>query len=381
MSYLFNNVPCFRGDNPFSIVYLEGEFHLFFACSKAFKSFVMHFSSYDCFSWEERGVALEHRGYIDSVTAFTQNGKVYLYYGVKNVLTLTDVRLAVSKDGEFFEPFPNPVIKNTSLSDLKTFYSNGCRWLIGSEKKGEIPTYFSQDNIVWSKSSIKSVIKEGEIVDYLGSPSPFVALDKTYIAYSMQGAHVANVEIDLEKGELVLGEKVQETFGETIRSIMIREATPLLFIGCGSALIPVETYATESGVGFRFYRDALKGAKLRVDNGVEENQKMPTFLVRESGILHLFELPIQNGVSLDFGHATIEIDEYKSIILDGAIENYGITEYNLDENDVLEVAVFDMGNLLVAEVLDKLYPIPTGMSNIIKVNVGENDYQYTSYKL
>lgn len=378
---LFNDLPFFKGDKAFSVIYLDGEFHLFFACSKAFKSVVLHYASYDCFSWEEREVALVHNGYVDSVTAFTQNGKIYLCYAVKNVFMLTDIRIATSKDGETFEPFPNAIIKNTSLRDIKSFYSESCRWLVGSENKGSFPAYFSKDNFTWEKSALTNVVKEGEIADYLGSPSPFVACGKTYVAYSMQGANVKEVEIDLTKGELTLGKTILETYGESMRSLMVREATPLIFIGCGSSLVPVEVYGTEQDLGFRLYRDALKSAKLRVDNGLEENKKMPATLVRERGILHIFELPAESGVSLNFGATSIEIDEYKSIIIDGVIENYGIVDYKLEENATIEITVFDMGNLIVAEVMDKLYPIPSGMSDLIKVNVGEKDYQYTSYKL
>ncbi len=380
-SIMFNDIPFFRGDRAFSVVYLDGEFHLFFALSKAFKSMILHYSSVDCFTWNEREVALFHGGYIDSVSAFTQGGKIYLYYAVKNIFNLTDIRIAVSKDGENFEAFPNAIAKNTALRDVKSFYSEGRRYIIGSEKKGVIPTYVSEDNYTLYKSSLKNLSDDAEVIDYLGSPSPFVAFDKTYVAYSMFGAHVVEAEIDLASGEINLGKSVLENYGESMRSLMIREATPLIFIGCGSSLIPVEVYLTEKELGFRFYRDALKGAKLRTDNGVEENEKMPKHLVREAGVLHLFELPIANGTSLDFGVTDIAIDEYKSIVIDGAIENCGIIDYNLDDDDTLEVAVFDMGNILVVEVLDKLYTIPSGMSQLIKVNVGEKDYQYTSYKL
>ena len=228
---------------------------------------------------------------------------------------------------------------------------------------------------------MKNLCNDAEIIDYLGAPSPFVANNKSYVAYSSCGACVSEVEINLSGGEINLGKNVLETYGEIMRSVMIREATPIIFIGCGHSLIAVEVYDASGNVGFRFYRDALKRARLRTDNGVEENAKMPLTLVREQGILHLFELPIESGIALTFGQTTIEIDEYKSVIIDGVIENYGIVDYNLQESDVLEVAVFDMGNLLVVEVLDKIYPIPSAISDYINVSVGEKDYGYLSYKL
>lgn len=380
-NYIFNDIPFFSGNKGFSVIYLDGEFHLFFAFTKGIKSTIMHFSTSDCFTWERKEEVLVCRGIVDSVTAFSQNGKVYLYYAVNNIFNLTNVHIAVSKDCRTFEPFPSAVIKNSKLKEIKVIYSDGYRWLIGAENSGDIPAYFSSDNLSWQKSVLKNLCNDAEIIDYLGAPSPFVANNKSYVAYSSCGACVSEVEINLSGGEINLGKNVLETYGEIMRSVMIREATPIIFIGCGRSLIAVEVYDASGNIGFRFYRDALKRARLRTDNGVEENAKMPLTLVREQGILHLFELPIESGIALTFGQTTIEIDEYKSVIIDGVIENYGIVDYNLQESDVLEVAVFDMGNLLVVEVLDKIYPIPSAMSDYINVSVGEKDYGYLSYKL
>ena len=45
--------------------------------------------------------------------------------------------------------------------------------------------------------------------------------------------------------------------------------------------------------------------------------------------LYLFELPIESGVVLDFGGTTIEIDECMSLVIDGAIEDCDLREYDL----------------------------------------------------
>lgn len=377
---LFNSIPAFSGDKGFSVVYLNGEFHLFFSVSGAFKSNVLHFVSEDCYEWTEKNVALTHKGCVDSVTACVKNGKIYLYYAVKNLIFKTNIRLAVSKDGENFDPYPSPLLSNTALSEIKTFYSAGNRWMIGSEQKGIIPAYFSEDGIQWKKRDLLVAAKDGEIVEYVGSPSPFTACGKTFVAYSMFGGHVVEADVDLTEGKIVLGEQALETYSENFRSIMLREGTPLVFIGCGKSLIPIEVLEND-GVGFRTYRDLLKSAKLRVDNGVEENAKMPTSIVREDGVLHLFELPVESGVSLDFGGTTIEIDEYKSLVIDGAIEDCDLREYDFGEDTLLEVAVLDMGNLIVVEAMGRVHTIASGASNTASIKVGEKDYFYTSYKL
>ena len=186
--------------------------------------------------------------------------------------------------------------------------------------------------------------------------------------------------VDLAEGKIVLGEKVLETYSENFRSMMLGEGTPLVFFGCGESLIPVEVI-DNNGLGFRVYRELLKSARLRVDNGVEENAKMPTSIVRENGVLHLFELPVESGVALDFGGTTIEIDEYMSLVIDGAIEDCDLKEYDFGENGLLEVAVLDMGNLIVVEAMNRVHTIASGSSDVASVKVGEKDYLYTSYKL
>ena len=377
---LFNSIPAFSGEKGFSVVYLSGEFHLFFSVSSAFKSIVLHFVSEDCYEWTEKEVALMHKGYVDSVTACVKNGKIYLYYAVKNAFFKTNIRLAVSKDGENFEPYPNAILKNTAFSEIKTFYSSGKRWLIGSEQKGVVPACFSEDGVEWVKRDLDVTAEDGEIVEYLGSPSPFTACGKTFVAYSMFGGHIVESSVDLAEGKIVLGEKVLETYSENFRSMMLGEGTPLVFFGCGESLIPVEVI-DNNGLGFRVYRELLKSARLRVDNGVEENTKMPTSIVRENGVLHLFELPVESGVALDFGGTTIEIDEYMSLVIDGAIEDCDLKEYDFGENGLLEVAVLDMGNLIVVEAMNRVHTIASGSSDVASVKVGEKDYLYTSYKL
>lgn len=377
---LFNSIPAFSGEKGFSVVYLNGEFHLFFSLSSAFKSIVLHFVSEDCYEWQEKDVALVYKGYVDSVTACVKNGKIYLYYAVKNILLRTNIRLAVSKDGEFFEPYPNALLKNTLLSEIKTFYSSGKRWMIGSEQKGIVPAYVSEDGTEWIKSDLTVLANDGEIMDYLGSPSPFTACGKTFVAYSMFGGHVVEADINLSEGKITLGKKVLETYSDNFRSVMLREGTPLIFIGYESTLTPIEVFENE-GVGFRLYRDMLKSAKLRVDNGVEENAKMPTAIVREKGVLHLFELPVESGVALDFGGTLIEIDENKTFVIDGAIEDCDLKEYDFGEEGLLEVAILDMGNLIIVEAMNRVHAVITGASQTASIKVGEKDYLYTSYKL
>lgn len=371
----FNDIPLFEGNKGFSVIYLEGEFHLFFTYNSLLNGVVCHYTSTDGYVWEEKDLSLRLRKKLDSVTAYTQLGKVYLYYAVKNPIGLTDIYLAISKDGDSFLPLPNAIIKNTALKDIKIIYSDGLRYLIGSEAKGAvIPAYSSFDGMEWHKSAVQNSAESAEIIDYLGAPSPFVAYNRTYLAYSMCGAKVAEAEIDFKNdGSVSIGKTVLETYGEVIRSVMIREATPILFIGCGKGIVPVEVYPTESGVGFRLYRDMLKRAKLRVDNGVEENAEMPTKLVREKGVMHVLDIPFKAGTSIDVDGATFEIGENNVIIIDGVTEIYPETD------EKLNVSLLDMGNLVIFEACGGVYPVPTGESATINLNF--TDYSYTSYKL
>lgn len=378
---IFNDVPFFDGAKGFSVVYLDGLFHLYFPYCHLHKAQVIHYYSNDGYSWQGGTIVLEQFGRVDSVTAYVQNGKIFLYVAVKNFIGNVDVKLAISRDGEDFEFCPQTVIKNTQLRDIKIFYSGGKKWIIGSEKKGELPVFYSTDSFTWYKGNLKEVADDNQIIEYLGSPSPFVAGNKTYLAYTMFGGHIARAEINLEKGELKVGKMVMEGYGDTIRSLMLGEGTPLVFIGLSTSLIPLEVYGLEDDLGVRFYRECLKGAKIRVDNGKEENARMPKLLVREEGILHQFEMPIEKGVSLDFGGTIIEIDENLSVVVDGYIENYGIVDRSMQEGDVLDISVIDFGNLIIVEVLDKVYAVHTDMSDRIGVKVGEKDYEYTSYKL
>ncbi len=369
----FNDLPLFDGKKGFSVVYLEGEFHLFYAVNGFMKACVMHLASVDGYVWEERETAVATSKRINSVTAHALNGKIYLYYLTYNIFGLTDLYLTVSKDGENFQELPNALIKNTKLVDVKGFFSEGMRYLLGSEIKGGVlPLYSSIDGKEWSQSLLVNDVNSKEMVDYLGAPSPFVAYDKTLVAYSMLGAKVAECNFDIANRVVDLGKIVYETYAEVIRSVMVREATPVLFLGCGCAVVPVEVYFDENGIAFRLFREVLNGAKLRVDNGVEENAVMPTKLVRENGILHSFTIPNKAGVTLEFGLATLEIGENGAVILDGDVEIYL-------EGESITLNVLDEGNLIVVEVGNGAYPIPTGISEVININT--TDYAYESYKL
>lgn len=369
----FNDLPLFDGAKGFSVVYLEGEFHLFYAVNGFMKGCVMHLSSVDGYLWQRKEMAVTTTKRINSVTAHALNGKIYLYYLTYNIFGLTDLYLTVSKDGEVFLPLPNALVKNTKLLDLKGFFSEGMRYLMGSEIKGGIvPLYSSMDGKEWTPFHLFNKVEEGEVGEYLGAPSPFVAYDKTLIAYSMLGAKVAECEVDIQNGTISLHKVILETYAEVIRSVMVREATPILFLGCGCAVVPVEVYYDENGIAFRLFREVLNGAKLRVDNGVEENGTMPSKLVREQGILHSFTIKNKSGTVIEFGGATLEIGENGEFILDGDVELY------LD-GETLSLNVIDEGNLIVVEIGGGVYPIPAGISEVINVNV--TDYQYESYKL
>lgn len=370
----FNDLPLFDGAKGFSVIYLDGEFHLFYAVNSFMKGCVLHFISSDGYLWEQKENVISTYKFVDSVTAYTQKGKIYLYFLTRNILGRTNAFLTVSKDGETFSELPNAIIKNSKLKDIKIFYSNGVRYLLGSEQKaGKLPLYCSSDGVSWQKAVLENVTEEGVLAEYVGAPSPFVAYDKTLIAYSVCGAKVSECQFNLNDGTLVLGEKLLETYAEVIRSVMVREGTPLLFLGCGCSLIPVEVYFEGDKIAFRLYREVLKKAKLRVDNGVEENSAMPLKLVRESGILHQFDLPLRSGVTLEMGGATLEIGEKGELILDGDVEVYPTQE------DKVQVNILDEGNLIVVEVCGGAYPIPTAVNELISVSVG--DYDYVSYKL
>ncbi|MBQ8178363.1 MAG: hypothetical protein IJ033_04135 [Clostridia bacterium] len=369
----FNDIPFFNGDKGFAVVYLSGEFHLFFPYSTLMKGWVMHYVSTDGFAWEQKEVAVFVKKPVDSVAAYVQNGKIYLYYLTYNIFGKTDLNLTVSKDGENFLPFPSALIKNTALRDIKCFYSGGTRYLVGSEIKGDlIPTYLSLDGVEWVKSGLAHLVSEQSEVTYLGAPSPFVAYDRSYVAYSMCGAHIAEADYDLSANTVKVGELVQSFEGGVVRSTMVGEGNPLLFVGVGSALVTAECYFSEKGIGFRLYREILKGARLLVDKGVEKGKTQPTEWLHESDIYHIFSLPFKSGVSLTVGDLVIKVGESGELTI-GNEEIY-------PECDTLELSLLDEGGLVVVEVCDKVYPVLTDALGTIKLS-GTEDFSHECYRI
>ncbi len=372
-SLKFNDLPYFDGNKGFAVVYLNGEFHLFFPYGTLTKSWVMHYASVDGFAWERKDVAVFVKKSVDSVTASVQNGKIYLYYLARNIWGRTDLNLTVSKDGESFLPYPTALLKGTALRDVKCFYSSGLRYIVGSEIKGDVlPTFVSQDGIEWQKSDVKCLSDERNTLTYLGAPSPFVAYDKSYVAYSMCGAHIAPADFNLQELTVTSGEPVHSFNAGVLRSTMLGEGKPLIFIGVGSSLVGAEIYPTDSGVGVRLYREMLRGAHKIADQGVEEGKLQPTEWMRESNIFHLFGLPRGSGVSLTVGDLVIRVGEYGELII-GENEIY-------PDGDDLEISLLDMGNMAVIETCDRLYPVLTADTGTVKLS-GAKDFSHECYKI
>lgn len=373
-SIKFNNIPFFDGTKGFAVIYLSGEFHLFFPYSTFTKGWIMHFRSTDGYEWEQMDEAVFVKKSVDSCSAYIQNGKIYLHYLTKNIFGKTDLHLAVSKDGENFQGYPNALLKNTALKDIKCFYSNGMRYLIGSETNGDIiPAYSSIDGAEWVKCDITCNADEQNMVTYLGAPSPFVAYDGSYVAYSMCGVHIAKSQFDLTENTLTLQSEVHGFSADTIRSTMVGEGKPMLFVAKGNALVSLEVYPTESGLGLRLYREMLKGARKLVDKGVEEGKTQPTEWMRESDILHLFSLPKEQGVSLGAGDVSVVIGESGELSITSEEDIY-MDEANLD------ITLLDMGDMVVLELNDCVYPIFTLQSGSVKVG-GAQDFSHECYRV
>ena len=363
----FNDIPFFNGDKGFSVVYLEGELHLFFVSNSFLCGRVCHFVSRDGYAWEQRAEALNLRRRLDSVAAYAQGGKIYLYCATKNPLCGTDIYLAISKDTESFLLLPRAILKHTALRDIKIVYSEGERRLIGSEaKEGRIPAYVSSGGAEWIYAPLKNLSEDAEECAYLGAPSPFVAYNKTYIAYSMLGARIAEAQIDLSEGAVTLGKAVLETECSVIRSVMLGSGTPLLFAGFGKAIVPAEAYPADDGVGFRIYREAIKKARLCAYRGEEASKK----IARECGVMHHFWMPAceweieAGGISLKASADKITLKEAE--IYTGASEKR-------------EITLLDMGNALVFELCGGIYPLIAIENQAINISCGY--YNYTRYKL
>ncbi len=364
----FNNFEDFNASLGFGTVYLDGRFYLFYAVPKIFKSEIRIYSAENGYEWCLESV-LFVKGNVESVTAYTQTGKIYLLYTVVNVLKKTDVYLAISKDRKEYSFFPNPVIKNSNLRDIKALFSSGKRVLIGSRvrvsKKSCIPLYISTNGMEWKQGFFDAE----NLNECVIAPSIFVAFGKTYVSCRSDMSSVFNACVDMKNLTLDIGSVCLERCANVIRSMMLGENNPLLFFSfetqlC-SGVVPVEVYQKEEGIGFRLYREMLRYAILTTDHGVEEGAKKPTEWVRRTGAFRMFTLPRNVTAKLLIGGNEISIGEDGTVTVN---QNYEI----YIENENVEINVFDMGGVVFVEVGGAFYPLSVDTAQTDKLYIDEN---------
>ncbi len=370
-SVIFTGFEDFQADKGFGALYLDGRYYVFYAVARLFESEIRVFSSEDAFTWDLES-RLFVRGYVESVTAYSQTGKLYVLYTVKNVLGKTDVYLALSKDKENYTVLPRAIIKNSYLKDIKALYSNGYRLLIGSEvvgKKNFVPLYFSVNGIDYEYSPLDAM----HTLEYLGSPSVFVAFNETYCVSTMQDTSIFKVYINLEECKFELKEEVTTSTATLMRSVMLGEGNPVLFASFGSCIVPLEVYQKDGAFGTRVQRELLKKATLLSDHGVLEGEKMPTEWVRRECSFHLFKLPLTE-LTFSVAGNVVAIDENGRVTLNDV--------YEVFPNGVnVEINVLDLGTVLVLEIDGSVYTLNATDSNLKLTMKEYKDFSLESYVL
>ncbi len=368
---IFTAFEDFHADKGFGALYLDGRYYVFYAVSAPFKSEIRAFSSEDAFQWRLES-SFFVRGFVESVTAYTQTGKLYVLYTVKNILGKTDVHLALSKDGENYTVLPRAIIKNSPLKDIKAVYSGGYRMLIGSEVVGKsnyVPLYFSVNGIDYEYSPLEAK----HTLEYLGSPSVFVAFNETYCVSTMQDTSIFKATVNLEEGTVELKEEVSTSTATLMRSVMVGEGNPMLFASFGSSVVPLDVYSKEGALGLRVQRELLKKATLLSDHGVLEGGKMPTEWARREGSFHLFTLPLAE-LSLSIAGNDVKIDENGRVTLNDVYEAF-------PNGNSVEINVLDMGTVLVLEIDGSVYTL-NGTADNLKLTMKEyDDFSLESYVL
>ncbi|MBO7155942.1 MAG: hypothetical protein J6V83_00895 [Clostridia bacterium] len=357
----FNELPEFYSALSYSVVYKDGRFHLFYIVKRSLIAYeIMHFASESAYEWEFIGVVNTSKLPIESITGYAKNGKIYLLYTVRSLPFMgSDLYLAVAKDDENFIVFPNPIIKNSKLNDIKTFYYQGLRYVIGSEiKDGIMPIACSDSDTEWIESNI-GVEREGWINilnGVIAEPSVFGAMGATYLLNTAcNGVVISKCELDLEAGVIKVHEALRESEADNARSVMVGEGRPIIFEKSGGVLYPIEVFGKEDGLGFRFYRETLKTAKpvaeeelFFAEGGLKSYDNMPL-------TYHRVNLPQEGGkVQISIGNQSILIDEEAIFI---AYEDISEVVIDRPQGEV-EIGILQATrDLIIVEINDNVYPV------------------------
>ena len=380
----FNELPEFYSALSYSVVYKDGRFHLFYAVKRSIISFeIIHFASETAFEWEFMGVVATSRFPIESCTGYAKNGKIYLLYSVKALPFIgSEIYLTVTKDDENFTVFPSPIIKNSKLTDLKTFYYQGLRYLVGTEIKGDLmPIAYSTNDTEWVESAL-SVEREGWINILNGlivAPSIFGAIGKTYLLNSACNGVVVS-ECNFDEAGLKVYEALRESEADVAKSVMIGEGRPVIFEKSGEVLYPVEVFGKGDTLGFRFYREALRTAKAVIEEQVVFEQGGLKSYASPILTYHRLSVPEQEGkVQITVGNQSILIDEGAIFI---AYDDISEVTIERPEGE-LDIGLLQVSrDLLILEINDNVYPVYHIGGETLTVACAENGtLEYAGFTL